>query len=235
MSQTSDDAIAEPATTAPTTTAVADPGDSEYCRLTRASDELDDDLATLEDPAALETFLVETNDLLDQAVAVAPPEIAADLVIMNVQLDAVAVAAAEGDYAFSALAGAILETETPETEAASARVDAYDERVCGLVPETDTDTETDNTDTDSDNSGAPELTVESFEVARSSEATRDQLIRGFIGSQAITQEQGACFIDQVSPELFVTLGNDTDPADEQVVELLELLETCDIPLDAMAS
>ncbi len=228
-----------PTTTAPTTTALADPGDSEYCRITLASDELDDDLATLGDPAALETFLVEMNDLLDQATAVAPPEIAADLIVMNVQLDAVALAAAEGDYAFSALASAILETETPETEAASAAVDAYDERVCGAETETepdDTDSDDDNNDdTDDDPSRAPELTVESFEVARSSEATRDQLIEGFTSSKGFTQQQGACFIDQVSPELFVALGTDTDPDDEQLIELLELLEACDIPATSLSS
>lgn len=224
-----------PTTTAPTTTALADPGDSEYCRITLASNELDDDLATLGDPAALEAFLVEMNDLLDQATAVAPPEIAADLLVMNVQLDAVALAAAEGDYAFSALASAILETETPETEAASAAVDAYDERVCGAETETEPDDTDSDDDTNEDTSGAPELTVESFEVARSSEATRDQLIQGFTSSKGFTQQQGACFIDQVSPELFVALGTDTDPDDEQLIELLELLEACDIPATSLSS
>lgn len=219
-------------TVAPTTTAaVVDP--AEYCRLSQVSNDLNDTVGDLEDPVVLEEYMTELGSLLDQAVAAAPAEIAAEMVIIDAQFDALVTTVAENGYEFSALMTAVNETESAEADAASDTVDAYDLDVCGISDGSD-EAATGEDSAEDEGAAGNALTVESFETARSSEATRTVMIDGMIGSRDLTAEQAGCFIDEVSPELFVVLGNDLEPETAQLTELFELLDTCSIPLDAMS-
>lgn len=72
-----------------------------------------------------------------------------------------------------------------------------------------------------------ELTPEIFELLKSNEASRAAVIAE-MGAQGLDAEQSECFLDEVSPGLFIAFGTGEQPDDSQFGELLSLLDTCEI-------
>jgi hypothetical protein len=117
--------------------------DSEdFCAMAREFDENDPtaDLFTSEDPAALEADWAEASGLITGLAASSPDEIRADFTVLSDSFTAIGdlyakyewdveklVAASETDPEIIAL------SDTAETDAASVRVDAYMQEVCGIA------------------------------------------------------------------------------------------------------
>lgn len=72
-----------------------------------------------------------------------------------------------------------------------------------------------------------ELTPEIFELLKVNEASREAILVE-MRAQGLDAEQSVCFLDQVSPGLFIAFGTGQQPDDAQFGELLGLLDTCGI-------
>lgn len=72
-----------------------------------------------------------------------------------------------------------------------------------------------------------ELTPELFEELKTNEVSREAIIVE-MGVNGLTPEESVCFLDTVSPGLFISFGTGEQPDDAQFAELLELLDTCEI-------
>lgn len=72
-----------------------------------------------------------------------------------------------------------------------------------------------------------ELTPEIFELLKTNEASRAAVIAE-MGAQGLDAVQSECFLDHVSPGLFIAFGTSEQPDDAQFGELLGLLDTCEI-------
>lgn len=122
-------------TTAPTFT--GDPG-SPFCELLRGVDASVVPSGDLADPAAVEVTFRELVQVLHDALAVAPPEIEGDLVLVSQGIDALDASLAQVGYDFDVLA-ASGEADTiteavndPAFADAGARLNAYRTQVCRL-------------------------------------------------------------------------------------------------------
>ena len=72
-----------------------------------------------------------------------------------------------------------------------------------------------------------ELTPELFEQLKANDASRAAIIVE-MQNQGLDAAQSECFLDQVSPGLFIAFGTGQQPDDAQFGELLSLLDTCEI-------
>lgn len=76
-----------------------------------------------------------------------------------------------------------------------------------------------------------ELTPELFEQLKTNELSRAAIIEE-MGANGLDAEQSACFLDEVSPGLFIAFGTGEQPDDAQFGELIGLLGTCEIDFAA---
>lgn len=76
-----------------------------------------------------------------------------------------------------------------------------------------------------------ELTPELFEELKTNEVARVAIIDE-MGKNGLNVEQSECFLDGVSPGLFIAFGTGEQPSDAQFGELIVLLDTCEIAFGA---
>lgn len=119
-----------PSTTAPTTTAAVVLTGSEYCMAAQAIVLLDQTFSGFGDPLVLAEYLDELTSLYGQALAAAPPEIAADLAIVEARVVEVDAIVAAADYQVSVMVDAVTDSVTDESDAAALAVRLYDEAEC---------------------------------------------------------------------------------------------------------
>lgn len=72
-----------------------------------------------------------------------------------------------------------------------------------------------------------EITPEIFEALRTDETARAAVLVE-MGTQGLSPEESDCFLDEVSPGLFIAFAAGEQPDEEQFTELLGLLDTCEI-------
>jgi len=72
-----------------------------------------------------------------------------------------------------------------------------------------------------------DLTPEMFEELKTDEVSRAAILVE-MRAQGLDAEEAECFLDTVSPGLFITFSVGEQPDDEQFAELLQLLDTCQI-------
>ena len=78
---------------------------------------------------------------------------------------------------------------------------------------------------------AADLTPELFEELKADPVSRAAVVEE-MSNQGLDAEQAECFLDNVSPGLFITFSLGDQPDDAQFGELLQLLETCEIAFGA---
>lgn len=76
-----------------------------------------------------------------------------------------------------------------------------------------------------------ELTPEVFEELKTNEASRAAILEE-MEAQGLDADSAVCFLDEVSPGLFIAFGTGQEPTDEQFGELLTLLDTCEVAFGA---
>ena len=76
-----------------------------------------------------------------------------------------------------------------------------------------------------------EITPELFEMLKTNETSRAAVLEE-MEAQGLGSEEAVCFLDQVSPGLFIAFGSGQQPDDAQFGELLGLVETCEIAFGA---
>ena len=197
-SATSDDAAA-------TSDASDDEGDSgddggsgggEWCDAARnveAETDLLDDV-DFTDPESFEDAYQQVIDTLEDAADSAPDEIQDDVQLTLDAFTELFEALQEVEFDFLELDQAIL--ENPEAEAASERIEAYNERECGSPAESD---ETDDTDGTADSDTGDDDTL-------SGEGTiRDEMVRQFT-AMGMTDDQANCLVDNIDLEEVAASG-----------------------------
>lgn len=189
--------------------------DSAWCVAARdvemASDVLDGENFDFTDPAAVETAFADMLAAFEPAIASAPPEIAADVDTTYEGFLQLRDALAAVEYDFLRADLAVLDELDSEMDAASARIEAYNEDVCG-IPADDTVDEPD----EPDDSGEFDPTAGSI---------RDQTVAELV-AQGFTQDEAECIFDGI---------DFTDPdlgADMNVI--IEVFDSCGIDLARLA-
>lgn len=91
---------------------------------------LDQTFSGFGDPVVLEEYLDELTSLYGQALAAVPPEIAADLAIVEARVVEVDAIVAAADYQVSVMVDAVANSVTDESDAAALAVRLYDEAEC---------------------------------------------------------------------------------------------------------
>jgi hypothetical protein len=187
-----------------------DSNNSEWCQLARGveseSDLLDD--VDFTDPEAIEDAFQQVIDSLEDAADSAPEEIEADVELTLDGFNELFDALQAVDFDFLEIDQSF--AENPEVEAASDRIEAYNERECGIERDSDV---TDDTDTDTSTGDGD---------AGSDEGTlRDQLLAQFT-AMGMTEDQANCLVDNID---FAEVADSGSP---DTSALLDLFETCDI-------
>ena len=131
---TSDDDPSSPATsTAPTSTVVAKASSDPFCRFVAAFDERFGRIdPSLRDPAQLRTRFQDAANTIAEAAAVAPPEIKADVGLLDQAYKQLLAVLQQAGFDFTKVSPTALQTlQTPAFADASTRLDAYRARTCG--------------------------------------------------------------------------------------------------------
>ena len=237
-----DDTTTVPTTEPPTTTAAPGPdGVDAYCDLSREYEAKSDLFEDFTDPIALEPFWAQQLEGLERAVGIAPTEIRADLKTMLAVSRELGDLLDENDWEFVAIldqVDAIVDTD--EATTAEARLEQFDFEVCG-IPIGDASGTTagdiDGDDSINDDAEAGQLPTEGeldlFLALMDSEAGRQLMIDQFTADGTLSADQAECFLDKADFEALFTLQSG-DASTEQMVDFVEALADCDIPLDAMS-
>lgn len=182
--------------------------DSAWCTAAQEMVDLSDAMDEVDytDPAAVEQAVTDFVVAFEAIAPMAPAEIA-DAVATNLRgAQVLRDALAEADYDFLvADLSAIGELEA-ETDEARDQIEAYNEAVCGIDPDTD-----DEDETDSD-----------FDPMEGS--VRDQVIAELVRT-GFTEEEAACFFDHID-------FTDPDGA-EDTGAIMEMLDECDIDMSRL--
>ncbi len=211
------------------------------------------------DPVEMEAFMQSQIDLVNEASAIAPSEVA-DAVQVQVdefaEMDSIL---QDFDYDIVA-AGVRLDTELggPEVEASSDELAAFLAENCPNAPEPDGDgdavdesdpaedsdaapDEGDDT-TDGDASGDGEFSEEDFAEAEeiveflSDPEGRASFIEIVSEDDAISSEQAECLVDQLTPQLILEIDLvDREGADAATPEVLALFAECGVDVVAFGS
>ncbi len=189
---------------------------SEWCVAAREvetlSDQLDSDALNFADPAAVEAAYTGFVEAIDDAVAVAPPEIAADVetTARGFRLLSDALASVEWNFLDADLS--VIDELDAEMTAAGDRIGDYNEQVCGIAQDDDGDDVTEAADDGSDfdpSAGTP----------------REQMAAGLV-TVGFTPEEADCIVDQVDIAAYLETN------DEQLI--LDAFDACEIPLARLA-
>ena len=185
--------------------------DSEWCQLARdvqAQDDLFGDV-DFTDPEAMRSAFEEATDVLEDAADAAPEEIQDDV---NTSLDAFREyidVLEEADYDFTQIDTAAFDEIGAEAEEAGARIDAYNERVCGI---TDTDPVTTDAATGSTD-GAAATTLPAG-------GTIEEMLVQQFTTMGMTEEEAQCLVDEIDIQEFAQ--------NQDVSQMLEAFEECGI-------
>jgi hypothetical protein len=203
-----------------------DSGDSEWCDMARTVEAEDDLLEGVDfsDPDALEDSYQQMIDLVEDAAGSAPEELEADIDLVVDRSKVIFEALKDADFNILDVDQSVF--EDPEADAASERIDAYNEAECGI--ESDLDDSTDDSGDVTDDTGDADVTDDSDgdtddDVLSGDGTIRDELLRQF-GALGMTDEQANCMVDNLDMGEVAATGAD-DPS-----MFLDLFETCDIDL-----
>ncbi|MEM7340576.1 MAG: hypothetical protein AAF467_18100 [Actinomycetota bacterium] len=182
-------------------------------------------------PAEAEQFFTTSNDLLGQAVGVAPAEISSDLQLVQTSFEELLpVFEAAGWDVFALLEEDEALLENPEADAASDRVQTWATANC---PEAEPAADVDPED-------AMEDATDAFASMLASESGRSLLAEQIAADGTLTAEESTCVVDGLTPEMlavFVSgeafLSDAAATSNPEVASLLELLETCGVDLEAL--
>jgi hypothetical protein len=185
--------------------------DSEWCQLARdvqAQDDLFSDV-DFTDPEAMRTAFENATEVLEDAADSAPEEIQDDV---NTSLDAFRQyieVLEEANFDITQIDTASFDEIGADAEEAGARIDAYNERVCGLADDdpVTTDAATEATD------GAAATTLP---VGGNLD---EMLVQQFV-AMGMTEEEAQCLVDSIDIQEFA--------ANQDVTQLLEAFEECGI-------
>jgi hypothetical protein len=189
-------------------------GGGEWCDMAR---NVEAEMDTFEDvdftdPESLEDAYQQMIDEVEDAVDSAPDEIEDDLELIIDGFKELFEALQDVDFDFLELDQSVLENS--EVEAASDRIEAYNERECGIESDSDV---TDDTDAGDDTDSGDDDTL-------SGEGTiRDEMVRQFT-AMGMTEDQANCLVDNIDLEEVASSGA-ADPS-----MFFDLFETCEIEL-----
>ncbi|MEM9203967.1 MAG: hypothetical protein AAGC53_20185 [Actinomycetota bacterium] len=215
---TDDDAVADD----PEPAVAAESGD--FCGLFIENQDLLDDFDFF-DPSEVEAWFNESARLLDQAVGVAPAEVAEDLGVLRSNYDLLLDALEENEYDFFAASAALEDLDTTEVDDASDRLDAYVESACGVDPDQASD------------DLAEDIIENDLGSLLDNPDAMNAVVEGMVAEGDFTQEQVTCMLTSLDPALLAGLaGGDTESlADPAVLQdLLGVLETCGIDITALS-
>ncbi len=189
--------------------------DSEWCDLARSVEAEDDLLEGVDftDPEALENAYQSMIDLVEDAADSAPEEVKADIELTVERSKVIFDALKDADFNILDVDQAVF--EDPEAEAASERIEAYNERECGIADDDVTDDGDATDDTGADSDDGDTLTGEG--------TIRDELLRQFT-AMGMSEDQANCLVDNLDMEEVAASGADNPSM------FLDLFETCDINL-----
>ena len=177
--------------------------------------EAEDDLlegVDFTDPEALEGAYQSMIDLVEDAAESAPEEVKADIELTVERSKVIFGALSDADFNILDVDQAVF--EDPEAEAASERIEAYNEQ-CGIADDDVTDDGDATDDTGADSDDGDTLTGEG--------TIRDELLRQFT-AMGMSEDQANCLVDNLDMEEVAASGADNPSM------FLDLFETCDINL-----
>ena len=189
-----------------------DSNSSDWCDLSR---EMDSDTSLFDtmdinDPESVEDAYNQVIGAIEDAADETPDEIKDDVEIVLERIKTGFEALKDADFNLLEVDQAAF--EDPEADAASDRIDAYNERECGIESD---GAETSTTDDVTDDTGDAVLSGEG--------TVKDELIRQFT-AMGMTEDQANCMVDNLDMDEVVANGAN-DPS-----MFLDLFETCDIEL-----
>lgn len=237
------EAAADTTTTseAPATTAASLVNIDRYCELAIEQNALAEEFFAgdvIGNPTAFEDYFVRMLGAVDEAYEVADPTIKAPLGVMREQVAELDKILASHGYDLIAASEDIDAFDDSEGDAAEEALDAYDERVCGIVDEDEAEPEPAEDALD-EPSSVGTVTLEDAELAvavMQTEAGLALVVDGFIEQvPGVTREQAACFLTSLTPQQFVDFSQMSGSGaadDESIATTFELMSKCDIPLDA---
>jgi ABC-type phosphate transport system substrate-binding protein len=123
--------VATAGTTQPVDTTFTGAGSADYCRLAQDYSQSSSKFNTPNTPDELRAVFQEAQSDIRSALAVAPPEIKADVQTIATGLDSIVKSMEAAGYDVSRL-GATPPSLPPNFDAASQRIDAYTRDVCHL-------------------------------------------------------------------------------------------------------
>ena len=203
-------------------------GSGEWCDVARDVEAQFDGFDDIDftDPESLEDAFQQMIDGLEDAADSAPDEIEDDLQLTVDGFNDLFEALRDVDFDFLELEQSTLESS--ELDAASDRIEAYNERECGIVSDSDETDETDEIDeideTDVTDGTAGSDSDSGDDDTISGEGTfRDEMVRQFT-AMGMSEDQANCLVDNIDLEEVAASGAE-DPS-----MFFELFETCGIDL-----
>jgi hypothetical protein len=161
-------------------------------------------------PDELKALFAELKDTIRDAVDAAPSEIKDEVEQTADAIGDLDKALADADYDLLDLDMAILTDLGEGLDAASEKIETYNEEECGIVPGTTGDDGAEETgDTLGDTGSAREQMVKLFE------------------SMGLTNDEATCIAENIDPAMAEQAG--TDPS-----VLFDVFETCDVSLERLA-
>jgi hypothetical protein len=186
-------------------------GDSEWCAVAQEVEDQDELLSDVDftDPEAMRGAFDDATELMDDAVDVAPDEIADDVEATSEAFAEYRELLADADFDIMDVDTAEFENIGADIEAATDRITDYNERVCGIASEDTTET-SDATDT---TDAASEMTLPEGGTLN------DTLVQQFT-AMGMTEEQAQCLVDTIDMQEFAESQDTT--------MLIEAFEECGI-------
>lgn len=157
--------------------------DSEWCIAAREMETVADAMDDIDytDPEAVETAVTEFVSKYEEIAPLAPAEIAGDIALNMEGALLLRDALAAVDYDFLVADLSAIGRIEAEADAAKDRIEAYNERACGIPADVEADTTDDATESEFD----------PFEGS-----IRDQVIAELVRS-GFTEDEAACFFDNI--------------------------------------
>lgn len=214
--------VAPPVTTTPDAAFEIKAEHVDYCAL--ASQAEDNEAAMGDDgfldPERLEPFVAENLRLLEEARPSVPDEIADDfLIFIDGQYEIERVLAASGFDFLSVVDDPVF--ADPEFEAAAEAVESFGESACGFID-------------DAEPAGDGEVSaveVAAIEALLEDEVERQAFIASLAESMGITEEEGACFVEELGAEKLAAMAamdGSGAPDNRIVIDIFAAFEVCGI-------
>ncbi len=232
---------AEDTTTAQSPTVATSLSEAErveaYCNLAVTLDELEDEIDISNDfsPENAKRIADAWAEFIADADDVIPGALAGDYELSKTAVEAFAEALETNDYdyfqAFSAMDPEIVNNES--IEAASDRMEAYEEQVCGIVPEeADGNEVVGGSDPDSGGTTAmSDADVELIAGLLETEIGRQLFIDGLMEDSNLSTEQATCFVDTADLTTLLSFSQGSPSENAALVDLFSTLSDCNIDIE----